>query len=389
MHSAHAPHDRLPRLNALNRYSHHQRYYRRGYPLLSGLLVVAVLVGLSLPYVYLPVGIEAPFVLETTSPATTLRLPQGGRVTYLALADQRTVAAGDTLLILTDEEVSQASHPLRLQERELLATTADLQLLLDPGTNLATGTLPLTTPLLQRELLEYQSGVAAARLTFDHATDQLSRASELHAGGSLATAELETAQLEYDLARNALERLHHQRRQLWQTDLRQQRRELLSLRSDLRALHLRARQLVLTAPHAGTLRTRHSLSVGAYLNANESVAELRPRDTLRARLFVRAADVGLVRPELPVQLQLAAFPHLDWGSVPATLRSCSTAAGDHPDEIGFVALATLNADTLRLPGGPTGTLQPGMTGRAHVVTTRRSLWQLLRDRRQDWLASNN
>ncbi|MEM6770984.1 MAG: secretion protein HlyD, partial [Bacteroidota bacterium] len=96
--------------------------------------------------------------------------------------------------------------------------------------------------------------------------------------------------------------------------------------------------------------------------------------------------IGLIYPGMPVNLEVDAFHHARWGFARAEVREIAhdvtmTLQGQPV----FIIKCTLIDDSLSLPSGHQGILKKGMTATAHFVLTRRSLFQLIQDRVEDWL----
>jgi membrane fusion protein, peptide pheromone/bacteriocin exporter len=86
-----------------------------------------------------------------------------------------------------------------------------------------------------------------------------------------------------------------------------------------------------------------------------------------------------------INAQIDAFNYNEWGMMPGTVADI---AGDFvlmENKPVFKVRCRLEKQTLQLKNGYTARLKKGMTLRTRFVVTRRSLFQLLYDKADDWL----
>jgi HlyD family secretion protein len=85
-----------------------------------------------------------------------------------------------------------------------------------------------------------------------------------------------------------------------------------------------------------------------------------------------------------VRLQLDAFNYNQWGMAEATVSEIGRDVSTVDGQAAFRVVCTLHDRELRLKNGYVGTLRKGMTLTAHFTLTRRTLFQLLHDKVDDW-----
>jgi HlyD family secretion protein len=81
---------------------------------------------------------------------------------------------------------------------------------------------------------------------------------------------------------------------------------------------------------------------------------------------------------------LDAFNYNQWGLAHATLTDIGKDVTEVDGQAAFLVTCTLHDKELKLKNGYTGALRKGMTLTAHFTLTRRSLFQLLHDKIDDW-----
>ncbi|THH42075.1 HlyD family secretion protein [Neolewinella litorea] len=360
-------------------YARHGRTSR----LLYLTVVLALLIAAAaLPLIQIDVNTRSRGMLRPGLQLSPVAAAVSGRVLTSNLRENAEVCAGDTLLRLTTDELGSEADHLRAQVRERRQLLADLHAL-EAATHPDYPTLG--TAIYQRDYREYRRRHDEATLKLDHARRHAERQRELLATGSVARMEVEQSEYERELLAGQLQQLTEQQQRSWTQDRQRLNREVADLRRELHRLDERSRQYVVTAPLDGQLTQTGGLQAGTFVSAGQLLAQISPDGELRAEAYVSPADIGLLREGLPVRLQLDAFNYQQWGLAKATLSEIGTDVTEIDGSAAFRVVCTLRDRELRLRNGYRGTLRKGMTLTAHFTLARRSLFQLLRDRVDDWL----
>lgn len=209
------------------------------------------------------------------------------------LESRRQQALGITSEINAREAVVQATA------RQIDRSRAELALIggaLDRRTDLARSGLARVAELeaLQRDQLRQEGEIARLEAELS--------------GARLAVAQL-SARLAESLSRQREEAL---------AELLLTARERAGLEPELDRLRERAARLLLTAPVTGVVRDLAVHGAGAVVAAGATVALVVPTDpTVYADVELLPQDAGLVRPGLRAELQVAAYDHTRYGTLPA------------------------------------------------------------------------
>jgi len=112
---------------------------------------------------------------------------------------------------------------------------------------------------------------------------------------------------------------------------------------------------------------------------------ISPDADLVAEVLVPPQDVGLVRVGGPVVLRIDAFNPHEWGVLTGEVTTISGDILETPSGPIFRIRTSLNRTFLTLSSGHRGNLRKGMTFEARFLVARRTLFQLLRDKVDDWV----
>lgn len=365
-------------------------YGRHGRP--SALIYITVLLsifgGLALlPFVQIDVSSQAPGMIRTEQVNNAIAAGISGQLRAVRVAENAAVRRGDTLLMLRTDHLDEQLRYQQEQQRERARYLRDLTLLL--GSTAAEDLPPLQTDLYRQEWLQYRQQLSELEVKSAYADNQFARQEQLFHSGSIARMAFEATTFERTIARQAVDRHRQQQRQQWESARLRYRDEQREAESTVRQLRQQARQHVVTAPIDGVITQVGGWQVGNFIAAGQPVAQIAPAGHLRVEAYVSPADIGQVRTGMPVRFQVDAFNHHQWGLVRGWVTEIA------PDIVArdagpvFVVHCELEQEALQLPSGYTGRLKNGMTLRAHFQLARRSLFQLLYDRAEDWIDPRN
>lgn len=108
-----------------------------------------------------------------------------------------------------------------------------------------------------------------------------------------------------------------------------------------------------------------------------------------AETYVLPRDIGLLRVGTKARFQVDAYNYNQWGMVSGSVLSISNDIfmenGKQPY---FKVRCLLDQHQLKLKNGYVGKIKKGMTLQARFFVTRRTLFQLLYDKADDWLNPN-
>ncbi len=358
----------------------HARHHRPGTTIYLTVVLGLLLSLACLPLVEVEVNSQSRGILRPTRKLAPVSSPVSGTVILARLRENAAVCAGDTLLSVSTVELRSEADHVTEQLRERTHLLEDLATLTDPEAALPN----LRTAVYQRDYRDHRRRVDEAEVKLAHARRHLTRQEQLMETGAVARMDLEQAAYEVDLLEGQERQLTEQQVHLWTQERQRIRRERADLKQRLARVQEQSRQHVITAPVDGHLTQTDGLQPGAFVGAGQPIAQISPDGKLRVEAYVSPADIGLLRVGLPVRLQLDAFHYNQWGLAEATLSEIGTDVTEVEGSAAFLVTCTLHDRELRLKNGYVGTLRKGMTLTAHFSLARRTLFQLLHDKLDDW-----
>jgi len=213
----------------------------------------------------------------------------------------------------------------------------------------------------------------------------------LYEKGVIARAEYDNHKFEYDLAKSEIFQHRNRQQNEWQAELSQYNVTLKELKAKYDQLVESKRRFVITAPVSGTLLNIKQQETGSFVTAGTVLAQISPNTELLVECYVSPADIGLIKEQDTAKYQIDAYDYSQWGLASGKVVEIGKDIEFLEDQSVFKVRCSLDQKYLLLKNGFRGNLKKGMTLNANFKLSRRSLFELLYDKMNDWLdpASNS
>jgi len=143
---------------------------------------------------------------------------------------------------------------------------------------------------------------------------------------------------------------------------------------------------VVTTPVSGTLDQFNGIYAGSVIQAGSLLAVVSPDSTLYAEIQVSPRNIGYITKNMPVKIQIGSFNYNEWGTISGKVMEISSDfMNDASGNTAFYKVkCSMERNYLIRKNGVKGLLKKGMTVSAHFMITRRSLFDLLYQKMDDW-----
>lgn len=171
----------------------------------------------------------------------------------------------------------------------------------------------------------------------------------------------------------------------WQQDLIRFRFELSQYQQQSRQLNIDASYYEVKAPLSGILQGINTRYAGGLLQANETLCTISPEVYLIGECYVHSKDVGLLKVGQSTKYQIEAFDYNYFGILTGKILAIDndfTVLNTAPV---FKVRCSFDSSQLHLKNGVSAQLKKGLNFQANFLVARRSLWQLLFDKIDNWL----
>ena len=343
-------------------------------------LVLAIIVFLFLlPVIKIDISSQSRGSIRSSTDIVPLMSLVSGKVTYVNLKNNRLVQKGDTLVQLTLESLHTDQATNKSLVLDLQSRISDLSQATE-GTGNA-----LNTPEIQQEWQTYSSKKQEMQNKIDQTQMGYNRNKGLFDKGIIARVEFEKYNYDYTFAQQEMTSLVKSQRSSWQSQKRELENQLKNLNGTLQKLAIDSKNYMITAPLSGTIENFSGIQVGSFLNASQPIANLSATDQLIVESTVSPNDIGLIHKNQKVKFQIDAFNYNQWGLLEGNVIDIDHNITIQGDQAFFKVRCALNSTEMKLKSGYTTKVSKGMTLTSRYVITRRSLFDLLFDKMDDWL----
>ena len=136
----------------------------------------------------------------------------------------------------------------------------------------------------------------------------------------------------------------------------------------------------------GAIQGIGAIQAGNFLYQGNKIGEISPDTTLVVSCFISPKDIGYIRQGQKIKLSVDAFNYNEWGFVGGQVQDISKdIILIEQGKAAFTVKCTLDSDHLTLKNGYRGYLKKGMSVSSRFMLARRSLFQLLYDKVDNWM----
>lgn len=346
------------------------------------LIVTTLIAFFTLPYVETDIYFSSRGVIRTLGEETFMVSPNSGYVIKSNIKYNSMVTIGDTLLVIDNsrviEEIDKLKSKLKMAEENI----DDLNYLLFAH-------VPhrkyLKLPLNQSALSKFLQQLGRIDNQLEALERIVKRKELLLQKKVIARAEYEKDRYEYGEVKEQKKLLIEDQKAQWQTQRKNEQTNLIDLRNRLRVLNRNKNEFVLIAQENGLLKKTKEMNPGTFVNSGEVLAEVSPNGQLVVEALIPPSKIGLLNQQNTVSYQVDAFNYRNWGLAKGQIIEIGKDIEIINNQPFFKVLSSINQTHLKLNNGVKGELKRGLTLSARFKITRRSLFDLLYDKIDDWL----
>ncbi|MFC2116223.1 HlyD family secretion protein [Bacteroidota bacterium] len=344
------------------------------------ILLILILGGLScLPIVSVQVSVSGQGIIRPLQEKVLIIPVTSGIIDEVFAKEGDRIQKADPLLKIRSAESNENLISLYTELREAEIHTRDLEGLTS---------IPLQIPLGQKysgKYEEYLDRIAYLELLHTKSMRELSRNEGLFRAGLISEKEYDDLVFAEEKSSKELETFKSQSASNWQNQYFGQLCSLRELKAEIRGTEEKIRMTTIYAPATGNLVEFKGILQGSAVQAGSVIGVLSPESGLIGEFFVSSADIAYIKNEQKVHLHLDAFNAREWGVLPGRIYEISSDFLLLDSRPVYRIKCHLEKSQLQLKNGYTGEIKKGMTFQARCLVTRRTLFQLLSDKADNWL----
>ncbi|WP_337968061.1 HlyD family efflux transporter periplasmic adaptor subunit [uncultured Flavobacterium sp.] len=344
------------------------------------IIVFAIIIFLVLlPVIKVDISSQSRGIIRTMTDNVPVTTIVSGRVIWLSLKNNNIVQKGDTLIKISKEN-------LETDKRTQDTLSGSVSALLNDVSNLLQNkTSTLSTSAAREDLSKFQSGKNELHSKVSQAQINYDRNKILYDKDIIAKADFEKLEYELRLNKQALQSYINQQKSTWENQKRDLEERLKNLNGTVAKIKVESSNYVVLAPISGTIENFSGIQIGSYINASQSIATISAVDRLIVENTISSNDIGLIKKNQKVKFQLDAFNYNQWGFLEGKVIDIDRNITIQGEQAFFKVRCALDSTTLQLKSGYQANISKGMTLTTRYIITRRSLFDLLFDKIDDWL----
>ncbi|WP_143961324.1 HlyD family secretion protein [Litoribacter populi] len=368
-------------------------YYQQKITVRSQVIYLSLVFGLltlflMLPIVKVDISVQSPGVFQSALNRNEIIIPMGGRLSAMHVYENKYVQKGDLVATVRSEMIDLEIVGVKERKRMVDGFLHDLRQLVsfdwdaDPDIALSA----FQSKFYQAAYFEFLTEYANHRSMWEKQKRDFDRAQILYESQTIPFAEYDEALMQYQQVEGRYRLFAKKQIASWQHDLNTYENEYNGLQNKLSLLKEQLEQYKVYAGVSGTVMNVPNLRVGDFMGSNQRLGEISPDSTLLAVTYLNPADIALIEKGQKVIFQVDAFNYNQWGTLEGEVLEVSDDLMTISESnVAFRVICKLEDMTLSLSNGIEGTVKKGMTFNGRFVIAKRSLFQLLFDKVDDWV----
>jgi len=357
----------------------------------SQVIYSTIMIGISislalLPFIHVDVGVRSRGMIRPTVQRQVVASLVSGKIKKWHVRENSFVKQGDLLVEIESAGVDEQLSVNRRRHRRIREYMYDLEKLRNWNIlSQIDHSLQLKTALYQQDMAKFRREVQNASSDYQKQRDVFERKRQLYQQGVISESEFEQARYRVESAGNQRRFLVEQKKGEWEADLESYRSEMNRLVAEIRQLQEEKQLSLIYAPVTGTIQDVAGKSVGSLVRINEELAHISPDTGLIAECLVAPRDIGLLKKGMRARFNFDAYDYNEWGVLEGRVQEISEDISMADNRPVYKVRCLLEQESLKLKSGYRGKIKKGMTFQARFKVARRSLFQLLYERMDDWL----
>jgi len=345
-------------------------------------LVAVVVAMVSLPFIYVDVSVQDAGIVRPAAEKTEIKSSITEFVDSVYLYEGSQVNMGDTLLTF---RANASNYKIQYHQNRL----NDLQQHIHDLHFLAKGEKPglFQSDMRRQECLSFQKQKNEYETNLNQATKEYERNKSLFEKEVISEVEFDHFYFEYTKAKDQLASLTDNQISKWQTDLNSYTNMCHEMTSNLKLEEKERDLYVVTSPVSGTIEQFRGIYKGSNIQAGAPLAIISPDSTLFIEIYVSPRNIGYIKKGMMVTLKVGSFNYNEWGAINGQVMDISSDFfADHASGGAYYKVkCSMEQDFLMHKRGMRGNLKKGMTVSAHFMIARRSLFDLIYQKMDDWV----
>lgn len=346
-------------------------------------LVIAIL--FSFPFIYFDITVKSAGIIRPANERTEVKPIQTGIIDTIFYKEGDLILKDSVILLLKHNHLLPKKIVNIYELKQTAQFIHDLQIVTAGFDFLPSILNRLQSPLYKQQVSRFIYQIAEQKSTMKKITREIDINTILIKDKIIAPKEHFDKQVENEKLKAAYNAFKNEQISVWQQQLTEYYLKYTQLEMQQMQVAEEENRYALKAPVTGIIFGINSRYQGGVIQAGESFCIISPESDLMAECYVPTRHAGLLKINQPVKFQVDAFDYNFFGMLTGKILSIDNDFTLIENRPVFKVRCLFDHKQLYLKNGFKGVLKKGLTIQARFIVARRSAWQLLFDKLDDWL----
>lgn len=345
--------------------------------------VALLITCISLPFIYIDLYTTSRGTVVSEEKKLTIYAPISGKILLFKIDENQKVNKGDTLVIIEHSILKEKESLNVSQSDENSVYLNDLENLIHKNYS------SLKSEQYKREYLKYQQELYNIDVILKSTQAEFNRKEYLYKKDVISKSEFEKAQLDLDKINNDRVNIIKQAELNWQKELTHFSQSNKNIYSSQKQLKEEEKNYTIISPINGELVNMQGYHEGSVIAPGNAIVEISPDKNIIVETYVSPSDIGFLKERGAAIYQIDAFNSNQWGFATGKIIEISKDVIILNNAPYYKIKSSLDKKSLSLKNGAKGNLKKGMTLTSRFFMIKRTVFQLLFDKVEDWFNPYN
>lgn len=365
------------------------RFNRKSYVLYIFLIVFILVIFLSLPLIRVDVSVKTTGIIRPSNERTEVKSILSGIIDTIYYTEGNPVKKGDIILRLKDLSTKSKIRFSQYEIDQRKEFINDLSILTSDSFKDTATLKKIHSPLYREQFIKFFHQLRDSEANVRKTKHEVEINSQLAKDRVISPKEYFDITIANEKAQSVLDAFTKEQFSAWQQELVRYRLELSQLEQQREIIVTDASQYFVKAPISGVMQGINTKYTGSYISASDVICTISPDEKLIGECYVPTKDIGLLKIGQSSRFQFEAFDYNYFGVLTGRITSIDNDFVLIENRPVIKVRCSFDSTILRLKNGFVGQLKKGMEFQANFLVTKRTLWQMLFDKVDDWLNPNS
>ncbi len=343
------------------------------------ILVILFLILFSLPFIKINLYVKASGIIRPGTEKTPVHSPAAGKVAYVNFSESDKLEKGEVLVALDRKRKEYELEQLNSLSRQIISEMNDL------GDLLSGKQGQMQSVKYKLEFMAFSQQSSSLKDKLNKATREKNRNESLFREKLISEKEFDDLLFKEAQLTQELNHFNYLKYNQWQNELAELQFRQKQYEGQINCLLDDVKNCEIRTPVSGIIEYLSPIHPGSNIQQGQQLAIISPDTDIIGEMYITPSDIGLIYLNQPVRLIIDAFDYREWGTLSAAITEISDdfiIINNHPV---YRIRCKLDQVSMKLKNGYTGSLKKGMTFQALCHVNRKSIWQLMTGKMNDWL----